>query len=396
LQRAPDSPPRVVAVAPGEPFDPGTWSGSSAHLLRAFERAGALAGAVGAGSKALDLLEQAASFSSDRGRWRQRYHSRSSPASPLARRARSTIGRRRLCNLGAEADGLLQIGAWYDLGGSEGLRCSYHDGNLAVSLSRPESLLDRSDRGLRRALEAERHLYDRMDLIFTMSDWLRGSFLDDFGQAPEKVVTVGAGANLETVPEAPERTFEQPRILFVGMSWERKGGPQLLETFRMVRAKRTDAELWIAGPEESPAEEPGVRFFGRIQRGSAEGERRLDELYRGATAFAMPSLYEPFGIVFLEAMAYRLPCIGSDRCAMPEIVEDGVTGHVVDASDTVALAERLLDVAEPERGRALGQAGYERFLERFTWDRVAARIIAAVSESLAAGPRAARRTGLPS
>ena len=136
------------------------------YLLRALERAGALAGAISGGSRALDLLEQVASFSPDRRRWSLRYHSRSSPAGPLARRARSALGARRLRDLDADADGVLQIGAWYDVEG-EGIRCSYHDGNLAVSLSRPEPGLDRHDRGVRRALEAERGLYDRLQLIFT-------------------------------------------------------------------------------------------------------------------------------------------------------------------------------------------------------------------------------------
>ena len=362
------------------------------YLLRALERAGALAGAVSGGSRALDLLEQVASFSPDRRRWSLRYHSRSSPAGPLARRARSALGARRLRGLDADADGVLQIGAWYDVEG-EGIRCSYHDGNLAVSLSRPEPGLDRQDRGVRRALEAERGLYDRLQLIFTMSDWLRRSFVDDFDQAPEKVIIVGAGANLESVPEAPERTFASPRVLFVGKRWERKGGPQLLEAFRGLRRDRADAELWIVGPEEPPAQEAGIRFHGRISRSSPEGERRLAELYRDATVFAMPSVYEPFGVAFLEAMAYRLPCIGSDRCAMPEIVEDGVTGNTVDAFDTEALARRLVELAEPDRARAFGEAGHRRFLERFTWDGVAARMVAAVAVSRDAGGARSRRAG---
>src|SRR6184192_4331396 len=120
--------PRLVAVAPGEPFAPNTWSGSSTYLLHA--------------------LEQAASFSPDRRRWSLRYHSRSSAASPLARRLRSALGARRLRGLGVDADGVLQIGAWYDVDVGA-FRCSYHDGNLALSLARPEPRLDRNDRGVR-------------------------------------------------------------------------------------------------------------------------------------------------------------------------------------------------------------------------------------------------------
>jgi glycosyltransferase involved in cell wall biosynthesis len=368
--------PRLAAVAPGPPFASDTWSGTSAYLLSALASAGALAGAVDGGSRALDRLEQLASFSTDRARWRQRYHARSSPLSGAVRALRSRLASRRLASVHG-ADGVLQIGGWHDR-----LRCSYHDGNLGVSLAREELALDPRSRGVRRALEAERRLYDRVDLIMPMSDWLRRSFLDDFEQDPSKVVTVGAGANLRAIPEAPERDFDRPVYLFVGLQWERKGGPELLEAFKHVRAERPNAELVVVGQRRPPEALPGVRFLGRISRDSPEGERRLDEVYREATAFVMPSRYEPFGIVFLEAMAYRLPCIGSTRCAMPEIVADGETGFVVPALDGEALAERMLALADPDRARALGEAGHQRFLGRFTWDRVATRMIDAVAARL--------------
>jgi len=271
---------------------------------------------------------------------------------------------------------VLHVGAWALLPGR--VRASFHDGNLAVSLARGEPLLDPRSRSVRRALEADRRFYEQMDVLLPMSDWLRRSFVEDYGQDPANVVTVGAGANLRGLPDVPERAYEQPRFLFVGKQWERKGGPQLLEAFRVVHAERPEAELWIVGPEQ-PVAGPGVRFFGRISRANPEGERRLSELYAGATAFAMPSLYEPFGIVFLEAMAYGLACVASDRCAMPEIVADGVSGFTVDAHDVDAVGQRLLELTDPERARAFGQEGRRRLVERFTWDGVADRIVEAIS-----------------
>ena len=77
-------------------------------------------------------------------------------------------------------------------------------------------------------------------------------------------------------------------------------------------------------------------------------------------------------------MAYGLGCVASDRCAMPEIVDDGATGYVVPARDVEGLAQRLLDLADSERARAFGESGRRRFLERFTWDAVAARIVEAL------------------
>jgi glycosyltransferase involved in cell wall biosynthesis len=94
----------------------------------------------------------------------------------------------------------------------------------------------------------------------------------------------------------------------------------------------------------------------------------------------MPSRFEPFGIAFVEAMSWGLPCIGTTSCAMPEIITDGRTGYVVPPGDGDRLAERMLDLVErPASAAAMGRAGRERFLADFTWDRVAERMVAAIA-----------------
>ena len=379
----------IAGVAPGPPFDPLTWSGSSRSVFNALAARGALTGAVDGFPRGLVTLEKAASFSRDAGMWRQRYYAGASPLSPAIRAGMGRIVARRLRALASEPDVVLQFGAWCDLSRAPRLRprlrASYHDGNLAVSLGREDSVLPRDTSGVRRALRFEQRVYDGVDVIMPMSDWLRDSFIQDFGQSPTKVVTVGAGPNLTSMPEPSPRNFERPRLLFVGREFERKGGHQLLRAFREVRAKRPDAELWIVSAHH-PAPAPGVRAFGRILRNTPEGEATLQRLYREATTFVLPSLYEPFGIAFLEAMAYRLPCVGADRCAIPEIVEDGVTGLLARPEDTDELAARLLAlIADPDRARDMGEAGFRRLVSRYTWDHVADRMIDAMRSRVPAG-----------
>jgi glycosyltransferase involved in cell wall biosynthesis len=89
----------------------------------------------------------------------------------------------------------------------------------------------------------------------------------------------------------------------------------------------------------------------------------------------MPSLYEPFGIVFGEAMAHRCPCIGTNICAMPEIIEHGRTGFVVAPRDTATLAKRMIDLLkEPLMAREFGERAYEKYMRDLTWDAVASKI----------------------
>jgi alpha-maltose-1-phosphate synthase len=382
------STPRIAGVSPGPPFDFATWSGTSHYLLSALARRGALVGAVDASPSVVTYLEKAASFSPDMRRWRQRYAAGGSALAGVARRARSRVGARRLAALDAEVDAVMQIGGWYDFSGFRlgrpVLRCSYHDGNLATFLRQPGLAFDKSSAVIRRAWKAERALYDRLDLILTMSEWTRQSFVDEFEQDPDKVVMVGAGANLPLPSELPQRDFSRPHLLFVGKGdFIGKGGAQILAAFERVRSRHPEAELSIVGQPTLPTTQPGVRNLGVISRRAAGGEAALDRVYREATMFLMPSIYECFGIAFVEAMALGLPCIGAATCAMPEIIEDGRTGFVVTPGSSDELAQRILELIEdPDRARDLGDAGRQRVLDRFSWDRVAERIVAELSSRL--------------
>jgi len=385
----PQAPPRILGVIDGAPFDPATWSGSSRGLFRALERRGALAGAVNAHSRVLDRAAQASSVAPDRRRWWQRYTGGVYPAAGSLRRARTTLAARRAGDLPAHADAVLQVGAWYDLSGVRGpsLCASYHDGNLATFLRRPDVALDPRSRSVRRALDRERDLYDRMDLILPMSSWLARAFVEDFGQDPGKVVAVGAGANLDELPPEPRRpaeSFAAPRVLFVGKGeFARKGGPQLRDAFAELRGAHPEAELWLVGPQPVADPRPGERWLGRIDRRARGGEAELHELYSRATTFALPSLYEPFGIALLEAMAHALPCLATEGCAMPEIVADGETGLLSTAGDAGSLAANLRALADdPEQARRMGAAGRRRLVERYTWDAVGARIVAEIAARL--------------
>jgi glycosyltransferase involved in cell wall biosynthesis len=377
--------PRIVAVTPGPPVDPATFSGISRSLLLALQAQGALWGAVDGRPSLLTRVDQAASFSPNVDRWRQWHNAGASSISPVVRWAMSEISGRRATPGLADANVLLQLTGWFAPRLPDHARvitCAYHDGNLAVFLRRPDLKIDPRSRRIRRALEFEHRLHQSRDLVLPMSEWLRRSFIDDFGVDPQKVVAVGAGANITTTDELPERDPRRPRILFVGKQFDRKGGPDVLRAFAQVRRHRPGAELWIAGPERLNIDAPGVTSFGRLPHEAPNGID-LRKLYREATMFVMPSVYEPFGITFLEAMTHRLACVGSTVGAIPEMVLDGVTGYIVAPGDHAALADRLIELADnPDKSGKFGQAGLRHVREHYTWERVATRVISAISERL--------------
>jgi glycosyltransferase involved in cell wall biosynthesis len=104
----------------------------------------------------------------------------------------------------------------------------------------------------------------------------------------------------------------------------------------------------------------------------------------------MPTLQEPFGLAYLDAMACGLPCVGTRIEAVPEIVREGETGLLVPPGDPVALAaalERLL--GDPTRARAMGAHGRARIFSGGLWHHVAARLERALGDAVASRGRAA-------
>ncbi len=367
---------KLVGVIDEDPFSPQTWSGISKYLFGAFRDRGVLQAAVSAEPSSLTrYLYKALSVQSNMASWRFKYSLHLG-----LYRSMTATARRQLAAFDPHGyDVILQIGAWYDMTGKHGKRVvSYHDGNLATLLASPYGHPPVSRRWIQRALDYERGLYGRLDLIMPMSHWLAGSFMRDNGIPSKKIVPVGAGINLPTIRDVRGRDYAAPRILFVGKAFERKGGPGLLRAFAKVRREIPDAELTIIGPELSDLP-PGVRCLRFLSKSNpSELETILDE-YARASVFVLPSLYEPYGVVFAEAMAHRLPCVGTAHCAIPEIVLDGRTGFTVPVGDDAALADRLIGLLrDPEACRQLGDAGYEKYTTDHTWAAVTGKMCEAI------------------
>jgi glycosyltransferase involved in cell wall biosynthesis len=215
----------------------------------------------------------------------------------------------------------------------------------------------------------ERELYHGAAAIFVASDFVRRSLVEDYGVPSERVTIVGEGINLES-PDDLDHRYDGKTILFVGYEFERKGGPVLLEAFSRIRRELPEAELLVAGPKRRPEVLPdGVTWLGTLPRAE------LAKLYERASLFVMPSMFEPFGLVYLEAMEWKLPCVGTTECAMPEIILDRETGRLVPPGNAPVLAETLIELLRnPVLLKEMGERGRRQARERFTWPEVARRV----------------------
>jgi glycosyltransferase involved in cell wall biosynthesis len=232
--------------------------------------------------------------------------------------------------------------------------------------------------------------YQNARLVFTMSRNISRSLVRDYGCVPQKVKCVHAGSNVGPVAidDIDNGRFSSKNILFVGVDWERKGGPTLLAAFRAVRQAHPDARLTIVGCSP-PISEPGVHVEGRVPLGE------VAKYYRAASVFCLPTLNEPFGLVFLEAFSYGLPVVATRLGAIPEIVADGKSGYLVAPRDPTELAQRLSALlGDPARCAKFGAHGNQWVSHRYTWEdtghKIASYIKRDAARALLAQPEATR------
>lgn len=227
------------------------------------------------------------------------------------------------------------------------------------------------------------------------------------GRPVEGVVAVPGRDHLPPHPEpdwaARARRQGPLRVLFVANLIPRKGLHTLLAALACLPRDRW--RLTVVG---SPEVDRGyVRRLRRwIRARNLEGQVRFLGALPGAQVaaqmeradvLAVPSAYEGFGIVYLEAMGHGLPVIAGARGGAQDVVEEGVTGFLVPPEDSAALAERLAALlSEPERRVAMGRAGRAHFLAHPTWAESLAPAVAFLRGLAAAAGFSTQESRAPS
>ncbi len=256
---------------------------------------------------------------------------------------------------------------------------------------------------------AERTAYEAADGIIAVSRGMREDILAAYPAVdPQRVHVIYNG--IDTTLYAPAKDADAltrngiepgtPYVVFVGRITRQKGVNHLLKAAHdFDPAARL---VLCAGAPDTP----------EIGRETADAVAELQSLRGGviwieemlpredvvqllthATVFVCPSVYEPLGIVNLEAMACGTPVVASAVGGIPEVVDEGVTGFLVPYDESApeglerGLAERVNElVANPERARDMGEAGRRRAVEDFSWESVAGETVR-LYERLVAGSR---------
>ncbi|MDR3534453.1 MAG: glycosyltransferase family 4 protein [Rhodopila sp.] len=232
-------------------------------------------------------------------------------------------------------------------------------------------------------LRYEADLYKTADAVAVTGSHVERTLIERYGCDPSRVRTVHVGSNVDVAPVSTDRSrYGAKHVLFVGVEWERKGGPALVEGFRRAAKDHPDARLTIVGCSP-PVSDPRIDVVGPVP------PKRMPGYYEAASVFCMPSLIEPLGIAAVEASLFRLPVIATQIGGFFETVTDGETGILVPLDDPGAIAGALRRLFEaPDLARGMGLAGFERNRIRFNWDEVGKRL-RSMAETIAPGLREA-------
>ena len=252
----------------------------------------------------------------------------------------------------------------------------------------------------------ERTAYQNADGVIAVSEAMKQDVQDLYGVPADRVRVIHNGIDpdeydLREDPETLRRLGidpDVPIVLFVGRITRQKG---ILHLVRAIPSMRKDVQVVLcAGAPDTPeiATEMAA-LVEEVRKQSAAKivwvaemlpKRDIIRLYSHASVFVCPSVYEPFGIINLEAMACETPVIASKVGGIPEIVVDGETGVLIgfDADDSgnfeprrpAQFSEQLAAavnelMSDSERREQMGKAGRARVLERFTWSSVAQRTL---------------------
>jgi glycosyltransferase involved in cell wall biosynthesis len=213
----------------------------------------------------------------------------------------------------------------------------------------------------------ERHVYERSHAVIAKSEWAAESVLVDYGIEPAKVRVIPFG--ILPGPAPSPRPPPRPRLVFVGTTLERKGGCDLLDIWR--RDLRDHADLVLI-TKDRVAPEPGLEVIGDIDH----GDGRLADILQTSTVFAFPSTMDASPHVVFEAMAYGLPVVVRRSGGMPEQVDDGATGLVIEPDDDDALSAALRKlIDDPALARHMGEAGRRAVEQRFDMSKQLGPII---------------------
>jgi len=208
-------------------------------------------------------------------------------------------------------------------------------------------------------------------------------FAHHCGASKEKVHIIPNGVDAMKYQPTSAHYFskmgvEGDVILFVGAMEQRKGIDTIIESIPLVREEFPKATFVFVGRGDIDVKRLAaeIEVDDRVLVLGPKHGKELVDIYSSADIFLAPSIYEPFGIVLIEAMACEKPVISTSVGGPKEIISDGIDGFLINPGDANALAGRITQLLEDKEMRVeMGRRARQKVLEKYTWDTINERVL---------------------
>lgn len=254
----------------------------------------------------------------------------------------------------------------------------FTDATFADVLEQYPEFSDYPDAFIEEGHYLEREALHNCDLAIYGSKWAARSAVQRYGADPDRVKVVPFGSNIELDPGREHvmraigaRPLERCELLFIGVNWERKGGPLAWDVARALNDAGLPTQLTVVGctpPAHLTA--PFMTVIPFVEKNSPWGQRRLVQLLLRSHFLLVPSIAECFGIVYAEASAMGVPSLARNVGGVSEAVNEGINGFLFGAEEKASVyVDRILSVMKDRAAyEALAHSAYQEYVDRLNWN----------------------------
>jgi len=214
--------------------------------------------------------------------------------------------------------------------------------------------------------------YSQVDHIFTTGHFIKDNLVSHYNVPAEKISVVGTGLG-GVKPFFGEKNYSNKKILFTAKGrFKDKGGELVVKAFEHALKKDPELQMTIVGCQEGTlyGNHPNITTLGFID------QEQLQSIFETHSLFIMPALYEPWGLVYLEAMGCKMPIMGLDRNSFPELSGYGKHGFVIKDTNPAVVGDALVAAFKnPENLRQMGEDAQAYCLKTYSWQNVASKIV---------------------
>lgn len=217
------------------------------------------------------------------------------------------------------------------------------------------------------------------------SDWAANHAVEHYHLDKTYVVPFGANLLNETIPEFKPLKLDDPvcRLLFLGVNWERKGGPVAYQTFLHLIENGIDAELIVVGCKP-PVTHSKMRFIPFLNKNNPEDYQKFISIFNQAHFLLMPTRAECAGIIYAEASAFYVPSLATNTGGVASVIENGINGFMLDFDASpeefsAIIKEYFMD---KDRYRTFAFQAHEKYKNELNWAHWANRVREIIKETL--------------